>query len=180
MARCYRKEFTTKVKLAIRSRARRKNDEGEYIQHDDGTYVLWCDGCGKQIPQGDEGDVDHKTPEWSLSERLKEERDALTEDDGQLLGDCCHKRKTKKEAGDRARNNRARRGQEEHKKRMAEKDLGIKKERKWRGRKLTSGNEFENNAKSNFPKNDMLKRRRRDGYISSKSAPKPVSFFRAC
>lgn len=118
MARSYRKEFPDSVKMEIRARATKRDRNGDPVLHDDGTPVLTCEGCCCDLPKGDVGEADHTIEEWTRSATPRNERKPLTADDGKLLGRCCHVPKSAFWTKERARNNRAIKGEEEHKRQL--------------------------------------------------------------
>lgn len=84
MGRATRVEFTGVVKKEIHRRA-------------EVTGARRCENCGILLKRG-EGQIDHKTPEWTWSATKKEDRRRLTADDGWLLCGVCHQIKTGAEA----------------------------------------------------------------------------------
>lgn len=89
-----RTEFSAKVKLDIFRRA-------------GGPDKTRCECCGA-IVVGRNFEIDHKVAEWILADIEAGYRGVLTAEDGWLLGTkCgCHKKKTAREAGERAKGKR--------------------------------------------------------------------------
>jgi hypothetical protein len=67
-----------------------------------------CEQC--QAAVGDGGEIDHTVAEWTRSATAKADRRPLGAEDGQLLCARCHKDKSRKEAAERKRADRAARG----------------------------------------------------------------------
>lgn len=84
-----RQEIPKSVKLAVWRRA-------------GGPDKVACEGCGLVLGKKP-FQYDHTDPEW-LQLQPKSERKKITADDVKLLGqECCHKPKTAREAGERAK-----------------------------------------------------------------------------
>ena len=91
-----RREFPDRIKLAILKRA----------MDDDGR--VRCEGCGGVL-KAKQYEFDHRIAEALIVDKTK----ALTADDGQLLGPCCHRGedgKTAKDVGMIAKAKRQERG----------------------------------------------------------------------
>lgn len=107
MTRTKRLEFSKSVRIEIFRRA-------------GGPGNLRCEGCGLSL-QNKPFEVDHTIEEWEREDVAHGLREALTANDGKLLGkNCCHKAKSAKKAGERA-----------HGKRIVEKAARVKKKSSW-------------------------------------------------
>ena len=90
MTRIDRLEIPKPIKLAVFRRA-------------GGPENVCCEGCGLRLG-GKPFDDDHTIPEWMRNAPPSER--VITAEDVKLLGHCCHKPKTAREAGQRAHGNR--------------------------------------------------------------------------
>lgn len=91
-----RKEIPKSIKLQVLIRAGGPENPRCEGTRDDGER------CNLPL-KGKRFDFDHSWPEW-LRTTPKKQRPPITVDDVKLLGwDCCHKPKTAREAGERAK-----------------------------------------------------------------------------
>ena len=97
-----RLEFSKPVRLEIFKRAGGPGD-------------IHCEGCGLKLG-GKPFEIDHTIEEWEREDVQNGHREALTAEDGKLLGRCCHAPKTARKASERA-----------HVKRIVAKSAGVKK-----------------------------------------------------
>jgi hypothetical protein len=90
MGRIKRLEFSKDVKMQMFRRA-------------GGPGNVCCEGCGMPL-RGKLFEYDHTLECWEMENLEHGLRPPLTAADGKLLGkDCCHKPKTAKKAGERAK-----------------------------------------------------------------------------
>jgi hypothetical protein len=84
----------------------------EVFRRAGGPENVCCEGCGLRLG-GKPFDYDHTIAEWM--QNLPPSERVITASDVKLLGHCCHKPKTSREAGQRA-----------HGKRLIEKAAGVR------------------------------------------------------